>query len=33
VAFEWLRRGDHPARRTIIEAVKAKAAAAAGHAP
>lgn len=33
VAFEWLRRGDHPARRTIIEAVKAKAAATAGHAP
>ena len=24
VAFEWLRRADHPARRTVIEAVKAK---------
>ncbi len=23
-AFEWLRRADHPARRTIIDAVKAK---------
>lgn len=27
VAFEWLRRGDHPARRGVIAAVKAKAAA------
>jgi len=24
VVFEWLRRGDHPARRTVIDAVKAK---------
>jgi nicotinamidase-related amidase len=27
-AFEWLRRADHPARRSIIDAVKAKDAAA-----
>lgn len=26
VAFEWLRRADHPARHAVIEAVKAKAA-------
>ena len=25
VAFEWLRRADHPARRAVIDAVKAKA--------
>lgn len=29
VAFEWLRRGDHPARRRVIDAVKTKAAGAA----
>jgi hypothetical protein len=27
VAFEWLRRADHPARRTVIDAVKARGAA------
>jgi len=30
VAFEWLRRADHPARRAVIDAVKAKAADQAG---
>ena len=33
VAFEWLRRADHPARRTVIDAVKAKAAAEAEDQP
>jgi len=30
VAFEWLRRADHPARRAVIDAVKAKTADQAG---
>jgi nicotinamidase-related amidase len=33
VAFEWLRRADHPARRAVIEAVKAKGVALAGAQP
>ncbi len=33
VAFEWLRRADHPARRGVIDAVKAKGAALAGDQP
>lgn len=33
VAFEWLRRADHPARRSVIAAVKAKTAASFGNQP
>lgn len=33
VAFEWLRRADHPARREVIAAVKAKGAALGGAQP